>query len=435
MSNFTTIFDYIIRIIQSIIKVIVNEKERTRYKFFFDMVFGILKSSSLILNDIGYSLNEDISLKKVNERLYKNLSKELDISILHRYINKVFSYTKDEKIIFMVDDSDIIKPYGKAFENLGTVRDGSSLKNEYEKGYLITSISCLSKQTKHPIPVYNKIYSETLAGFKSNNIITKKALNIVFEHLKERQGIFVFDRGFDDVKLMNFIIENEQNFIIRIRKNRLLKRKNKHEKIFNIAKRRKGKVVIPIKIKGKETTFKVSHIEGNINNLKERVTIIFSYLGENDDPMVLITNLKITSKEELIKTSLHYISRWKIEELFRFKKVQFGLENFRVKSLTSINNLSFLLDILILIMVHIIETQNRNIVYSEIIKNSKKIKDTVSIEYYQLITGIMTIFARNKKGVKNYQKIERWKTEDFNLFNSLELNEKKRVRVKQIKKL
>ena len=65
MSNFTTIFDYIIRIIQSIIKVIVNEKERTRYKFFFDMVFGILKSSSLILNDIGYSLNEDISLKKV----------------------------------------------------------------------------------------------------------------------------------------------------------------------------------------------------------------------------------------------------------------------------------------------------------------------------------------------------------------------------------
>ena len=86
-------------------------------------------------------------------------------------------------------------------------------------------------------------------------------------------------------------------------------------------------------------------------------------------------------------------------------------------------------------MVHIIETQNRNIVYSEIIKNSKKIKDTVSIEYYQLITGIMTIFARNKKGVKNYQKIERWKTEDFNLFNSLELNEKKRVRVKQIKLL
>ena len=83
------------------------------------------------------------------------MSKELDISILHRYINKVFSYTKMKRLFFMVDDSDIIKPYGKAFENLGTVRDGSSLKNEYEKGYLITSISCLSND-KDPIPVYNK---------------------------------------------------------------------------------------------------------------------------------------------------------------------------------------------------------------------------------------------------------------------------------------
>ncbi|MGI6782224.1 MAG: hypothetical protein ACOX56_05320 [Acholeplasmataceae bacterium] len=80
MSNFTTLFDYLIRIIQSILKTIINEKKRPQYKFYLDMVFGILKSSSMVLNDIAYSLNENIALKKVNERLYRNLLKENDIS-------------------------------------------------------------------------------------------------------------------------------------------------------------------------------------------------------------------------------------------------------------------------------------------------------------------------------------------------------------------
>jgi len=42
-----------------------------------------------------------------------------------------------------VDDTDVIKPYGKAFEALGTVRDGSSIKKTNEKGYLVTEITAL----------------------------------------------------------------------------------------------------------------------------------------------------------------------------------------------------------------------------------------------------------------------------------------------------
>ncbi|MGI6782030.1 MAG: transposase [Acholeplasmataceae bacterium] len=397
------------------------------------MVFGILKSSSMVLNDIAYSLNENIALKKVNERLYRNLLKENDISTFHSYITKALSYLNNDKMVFLVDDSDIIKPYGVKFENIGMVKDGSSLTEKYEKGYRLTAIAGLSKNTKHPVPIYNKVYSEEKKEFKSTNLETKKALNMVISHIKDYQGVFVFDRGYDDTKLMNYLISNKQYFVIRIRNNRVLKRKDKKIKIFDDAKRRKGKVIVPIKYRGEDISLKVSHIEGNINRVKDKITIIFSYLDFETEPMVLITNIKIHSKEDLIKASLHYISRWKIEELFRFKKVQFGLENFRVKASTSINNLFFILDIAMLVMVHIIEHKNRNIIYNELMALSKRIKDNVSIEYYQLITGIMTIFARNEKGVKNYQKIERWTTEEYNLFNSLELKSKKRVRIKQAK--
>ena len=66
------------------------------------MVFGILKSSSLILNDIGYSLNEDISLKKLTKDFIKTCLKELDISILHRYINKVFLISIERLFLWLM---------------------------------------------------------------------------------------------------------------------------------------------------------------------------------------------------------------------------------------------------------------------------------------------------------------------------------------------
>ncbi len=40
--------------------------------------------------------------------------------------------------MFLIDDSDIVKPLGKRFEDLGIVRDGSSDKKEYKKGYHVT---------------------------------------------------------------------------------------------------------------------------------------------------------------------------------------------------------------------------------------------------------------------------------------------------------
>jgi hypothetical protein len=62
---------------------------------------------------------------------------------------------------------------------------------------------------------------------------------------------------------------------------------------------------------------------------------------------MLISNLKPESKK-LTKTIYEaYLKRWKIEEYFRFKKQQFGIENIRVRSLRSIRNMDWLLTILI----------------------------------------------------------------------------------------
>ena len=55
----------------------------------------------------------------------------------------------------MVDDSDVIKPHGQAFESLGKVRDGSSKDNKMEKGYHVTEIVGLTAK-QQPVSLFSR---------------------------------------------------------------------------------------------------------------------------------------------------------------------------------------------------------------------------------------------------------------------------------------
>lgn len=435
MPNSTMIFDFIIRFLQTHLKDVVNEKNRPQYKFFFDMVFGILKSSSIVLNDIAHALNEKITLKKTNYRLQRNLTSQIDVAIKHSFIKTALGYMNNDDLVFLIDDSDIIKPYGKHFEKLATVRDGSAPKQSLQNGYHVSSITGLSRYHKHPIPFITTIYSSITKKFKSANVETYQNLLMILAHLKPFTATFVFDRGYDNHKLMQFIHNNNQYFVIRMSNNRRFMYKNQSVMLKDAANKRKGKIVVPLRYKGKDTSLKLSFMIGKINNFIPPITALFSYLGaQTKDPMILLTNKIVNTKEEAIDVSLHYVSRWKIEELFRFKKVDFSFENFRVKSLTAINNLSFHLDIAIFMLAAIIETQKRNMIYNELINRSKRIRTDAYLTYYQVNSGIKTLFTRNKKGVKNYQQIERWEKEPYSLFNSKELTDNKMRRKPKAKK-
>ena len=57
--------------------------------------------------------------------------------------------------------------------------------------------------------------------------------------------------------------------------------------------------------------------------------------------MMLVTSKAIRSKDDVVKVARLYFSRWRIEEYFRAKKQILDFENFRVRSLVSINALNF----------------------------------------------------------------------------------------------
>jgi hypothetical protein len=125
-------------------------------KFIADVIYGILASGSCILSRFADVLREDILKVNTVERMARKLAEDIPEQAIDNYLTMVKDMVRADGPVY-VDDTDVIKPYGKAFEALGTVRDGSSIKKTNEKGYLVTEITALTRQTRHPISVHSHL--------------------------------------------------------------------------------------------------------------------------------------------------------------------------------------------------------------------------------------------------------------------------------------
>lgn len=416
MSNYNKLIDRYDRLFLYYLNKIIGYLPKPKIKFYTDIVYGILKSKSVLLSNIAHSLNEKILLKKTIERLSNFLSSEIEEDIHSYHYRLNLSLMPTDLKLFIVDDTDVTKPYGKRFESLGRVKDGSATRVTYEKGYRVTSIVGLSTNVKHPLPFYDVFHSETQVNFNSINKYTSKGLSSIIFHLKDYESCFVFDRGYDDNKLFNYFLENKQYFIVRLTKKRKIIIKNRKITLMSLALHKKGKIVIPVTYKGNKLEAKASHTKVNLIGFKDSYYVVFNYLGDSKEPLMLLTNRNIQSKEDVISVVMSYCSRWKIEEYFRFKKVEFEFEDFRVRSINRINHLTFCLDLAITILTILIEKQSD--LYYQLISQGKNLKDTKSyLKFYQLISGINVVLGHKEMGIKSKENIEHRKhTRQLSLF-------------------
>ena len=125
MDNFTTNTYQMKRDILNFSKKICEGVSKPETKFVSDMVYGISKSKDILLSNIAEALDEDTKKAYTINRLSDNLCWDLDANIDKNYCNTIMD-SFGENPVFVIDDSDIIKPLGQQFENLGIVRDGSS---------------------------------------------------------------------------------------------------------------------------------------------------------------------------------------------------------------------------------------------------------------------------------------------------------------------
>lgn len=415
MNNFTTNTYEMKRDIVKFSNKLCKNSNKPETKFITDMIYGISKSKDILLSSIAEALNEDTKKAYTINRLSDNLVSDLSASIDVNYTNLVMDALGDTPI-FLVDDSDIVKPLGEKFENLGIVRDGSSRKKSYEKGYHHTEIVGLTKDMKQPISIFSKIHSSTQKEFISNNRITYEGLDKVVSLLDERnlKGIFVNDRGYDSNEIFNYYFSKKQYFVIRLTEKRKIYRNHKWYKITTLRDAFKGKIKINLMFQGEERECAVSMVKAQITAQKKWINIIFIY-GLSDTPMMLASNIPIRSKEDVIKIARNYMNRWRIEEYFKFKKQEYNFENFRVRTLKAINNLNKMLTYTIGLIALLSEKIKKREFVNRIIKESKSLKDTVFLWFYQIARGIYNILSMARTGIRKWENIRKIKTYDGQL--------------------
>ena len=405
MFNSTTNTYNLKREIITFSKKISKSLSKPDQKFNADMNYGILASGSCILTDVVDQLHEPV--KKVNavERLSKHLAKGTSEKALKAYLNTISKLVPDQPVIH-IDDSDVVKPKGYKFEALDIVRDGSestSTKNVLKKGYHVTE-ACVLTCSNHPVSIFSEIHSSKEKNFTSINSITFQAMERGAAMFGK--ATFVMDRGYDSNKMFLKMDELCQDYVIRLTTKRKLFFHNKWITATELSNRRKGKIKMSLVYKGKKQEAYISHVKVQITASKKDIYLVLIY-GLSEHPMMLVTNKELNSKEEVMQIANLYFSRWRIEEYFRCKKQMFQFENFRVRTLKSINALNFQITLCMAFLAQISMKSETNVLKVAIIKTANPIKEKVLFSYYRFAKGIIGILSYTREGVRLWFKTKR----------------------------
>lgn len=397
MINYNTLGSNLKRGILKFSEKVCDGLSRPDFKFVSQVIYGMLSCQNCHLSKIGRVLEENISLKKTIDRLSRNLSQFSNGErLFDNYVRKVKSNIS-EKTILIVDDGDITKPCSTKLEGLGRVRDGST--GEIGIGYHTVAVTALTPKKKQPIGVYTRVYSASERDFVSADEETLKALNFLGKHFK-KSNIRAFDRGYDANVYYEHLIDNNEKFIIRAKKNRNVIYKGESINILTLAKRFKGKYSLKFRKKnGMSADCKITIVPIKLHCRSNKDLNLVICYGFGQLPLMLITNLKSDDNRLAVAVAKVYLMRWKIEEFYGFKKQQFDFEDFRVRSLNSIRNLDLLLTIAIGYIGMMSEKAEERAITAEVIAISKRIYDIPKFTFYAIADGLFFILTKCKQGI------------------------------------
>ena len=161
--------------------------------------------------------------------------------IWNNYLNEVKRNIDIDNAVVLFDDSDINKEYSKKLEDLDRVIDASDPNKRIVNGYHVCEATILSKNEKQPMSIYSQIYSCKSDSFKSKNIYTLESIKAA-EELVGENFTGVFDRGYDDNKIFEYMSKNNHKFVVRLDNERTLLLKGKKRNVKEVASTRKGKI-------------------------------------------------------------------------------------------------------------------------------------------------------------------------------------------------
>jgi hypothetical protein len=307
-----------------------------------------------------YSSSEATATYKKKSRLLKTNKFSLDMAN-SALLEKASAKMKNHNMVYIpLDGSNIRKPHMRESEGLMRVKD---LGGGFVNGYKSVNAVCVSPDFKDVSFLECVPFSSYEEDFKSEfaieAAIISESTSVMREVDKDKQVVFLLDRGFDDQKVLVAVRDAKANCIIRVsHTKRGVMYEGKLIKIqdlpFTKSKVSFTKTYSKLKIKNRiyqDVTTHVEALEVNIplsidqpySDLK--VTIVKSTLkhrsGLNvfDSPLYLMTTMPVAEGQAAYRILKDYMSRWIIESVFKFMKETLGWEDFQIRDLESIKKL------------------------------------------------------------------------------------------------
>lgn len=305
-----------------------------------EMVLGILKKQTPLVNKIASGIRDTISLSQSTKRLRNHYNKKdfyLDVLTDHLQAVKDKIYHGD---YLLVDGSDIQKRYARFMEGLDFVKDGD--KGTVGLGYWLMNILHAGKQGEL-MPLFQKLYSFD-CGSLSENKEVKQAIDAV-KSVINKAVTWVFDRGMDRPILRDYIIENTPYFILRLMKTTKLIYRGKELSVGEISRKVVlGLELFAIKIdksKKKRVFFKCGAVRVSymVAGKKHDLWLVVTKRPTGGYCWLLTKSPKDSLTEVIREAFKGYGLRWKIEEYHRHVKEQYNLEKIQIKTFEGLQSM------------------------------------------------------------------------------------------------
>lgn len=390
-------------------------------RFVEEMVYGIQARGSVRLSEIARALEEQTSLKKVIDRLSRNLARKGLAERLGDCVLREGALRIREDTLLIVDPTDITKKYAKKMEYLTQVRDGS--EKVLGLGYWLSTVVGAEVGSSQITPLVHKLYSQDAKDFVSENQEIIDAVRGVYRATQGR-GIFVFDRGGDRGELYEeFLGDRPWRFIVRQRGDRHLLYRGKRCETLQLAHSCKTPYAETVfkEEDGKEKPYflRFGFRPVRLPKYPEKKLWLVVVKGFGQQPLMLLSTEPMGRCRKTLWWIVEaYMTRWKIEETIRFIKQSYDLEDVRVLTYQRLQAIAVLvLAASFFAAVYLGSRAKLEILAANVLKAAKRIFGIPDFRYYALADGIKEVLSRAGKGILGDKATPKPDLNQFQLFS------------------
>jgi hypothetical protein len=389
-------------------------------RFIGDMMYGIMAEKDVKLTSVVRALKEKITAKKVEDRLSRMLSSEGLERDLHDVIAAEGSAKVHRDTLIILDPSDVQKPYARKMEHLAKVWDGSKGEVGDNLGYWGCMAVACESGGRRPIPLHFRLWSAESPGFASENDEVESVVRTISKHTKKR-GIYVYDRGGDNIEFYRFLLSMGLDFIVRL-KERYVKSWKRKVLCGELAGqcRMLYREVVAFDHHGEErrVTIEFGVVPVRLPDIPDRLLHMVVVRGFGKQPMMLLTTLaRNTSREALWQVVEGYITRWRVEDTIRHVKQSYHLEDIRLFKYDKLKSMAaVVLATVYFSMVWIGNSEKHAVIARSIARMSFRIHGVPDFHFYSIVDGTSDILKGHGGRWRGFDPAKAEKEREASLF-------------------